>query len=91
METLWQRQAIRQHMMAGDIESANTLLMQHFPELVVSNGGARPDLDVYFYVNCMQFIELIRYACGTSLLLKLFLGLICSHVTGALCVVSLQL
>ncbi|BDA46674.1 Ran-binding protein 10 [Coccomyxa sp. Obi] len=60
METLWQRQAIRQHMMAGDVESANTLLMQHFPELVVSKGGARPDLDVYFYVNCMQFIELIR-------------------------------
>lgn len=60
METLAQRQAIRQRMMAGDMESANKLLTHHFPELVVSKGGARPDLDVYFYVNCMQFIELIR-------------------------------
>ena len=46
--------------MAGDVEAVNGLLMEHFPELVVSKGGKRPDLDVYFYVNCMQFIELIR-------------------------------
>jgi hypothetical protein len=49
-------------MMAGDVEAVNGLLMEHFPELVVSKGGKRPDLDVYFYVNCMQFIELIRCA-----------------------------
>ncbi|EIE19632.1 SPRY-domain-containing protein [Coccomyxa subellipsoidea C-169] len=58
--TMAPRQAIRQRMMAGDVEGVNALLMEHFPELVVSKGGKRPDLDVYFYVNCMQFIELIR-------------------------------
>ncbi len=62
MATMAPRQAIRQRMMAGDVEGVNALLMEHFPELVVSKGGKRPDLDVYFYVNCMQFIELIR--CG---------------------------
>lgn len=60
MATLEARQAIRQRMMAGDVEAVNKLIQQHCPELVVSKGGTRPDLDVYFYVNCMQFIELIR-------------------------------
>ena len=39
------------------------LLRQHLPRLLEAEGGnSKPDLDVYFHVNVMNFIELIRYA-----------------------------
>jgi hypothetical protein len=57
-------------MMAGKVQAANHLLKHHAPELVLQDNKApapRPDLDVYFYINCMQFIEMIRRACLSSL------------------------
>lgn len=54
-------------MMAGRIDAVNALLKQHAPDLILDNNkAAKPDLDVHFYLNCMQFIELIRCAQKTS-------------------------
>ena len=37
------------------------LLRQHLPRLIEAEGGdSKPDLIVYFHVNTMKFIELIR-------------------------------
>ncbi len=51
-------------MMAGRVSAVSALLRQHAPELILNNSKAssRADLDVHFYINCMQFIELIRRA-----------------------------
>ena len=45
------------------IEGSDAGYMQHAPSLVEAVGvDARPDLDVYFSLNCLKFIELIRCA-----------------------------
>ena len=44
------------------------LLRQHLPRLLEAEGGdSKPDLDVYFHVNVMNFIELIRCAAQPAL------------------------
>ena len=41
----------------------DVVCVQHAPTLVEAVGAdARPDLDVYFSLNCLKFIELIRWA-----------------------------
>jgi hypothetical protein len=63
LASLGVRQAVRGHLMAGRCDGASALLAQHAPELVQASGeDARPDLDVYFSVSCLKFIELIRCA-----------------------------
>ena len=43
------------------------LLRQHLPRLLEAEGGdSKPDLDVYFHVNVMNFIELIRCVAETA-------------------------
>ena len=45
------------------------LLRQHLPRLLEAEGGdSKPDLDVYFHVNVMNFIELIRCAAKRAIL-----------------------
>lgn len=59
--TLDLRQAVRQNFMAGQVDEVACLLKQHLPRLLEAEGGdSKPDLDVYFHVNVMHFIELIR-------------------------------
>ncbi|KAK9806165.1 hypothetical protein WJX72_003712 [[Myrmecia] bisecta] len=52
------RKQVRQLLMGGQVEAAKRVLCKHFPELLESR--TRPDLDVYFYIQCAAFIELIR-------------------------------
>ena len=59
--TLDLRQAVRQAFMAGRIDEASQLLRARLPRLLEAEGGdSKPDLDVYFHVNVMKFIELLR-------------------------------
>ena len=45
------------------------LLRQHLPRLLEAEGGdSKPDLDVYFHVNVMNFIELIRCAAKPAMI-----------------------
>ena len=45
------------------------LLRQHLPRLLEAEGGdSQPDLDVYFHVNVMNFIELIRCAAQAAMM-----------------------
>ena len=45
------------------------LLRQHLPRLLEAEGGdSKPDLDVYFHVNVMNFIELIRCAAKPAII-----------------------
>ena len=61
MSTLDLRQAVRQAFMAGRIDEASQLLRGRLPRLLEAEGGdSKPDLDVYFHVNVMKFIELLR-------------------------------
>ena len=59
--TLDLRHAVRQHFTSGRVDEVAKLLRQHLPHLIEAEGGnAKPDLVVYFHVNVMKFIELIR-------------------------------
>lgn len=52
---------MRQHFMAGQVDEVAKLLRLHLPRMLEAEGGeSKPDLDVYFHVNAMNFIELIR-------------------------------
>ena len=54
---------MRQNFTAGKVDEVSKLLRQHLPHLIEAEGGdSKPDLIVYFHVNVMKFIELIRQA-----------------------------
>ena len=56
------RHSLREKFMAGRVDEACKLLeqskFQHFLGSLPEHSG--PDLDVYFFIKCLEFIELIR-------------------------------
>eukprot|EP00891_Asterochloris_glomerata_P006734 jgi/Astpho2/6734/gw1.00102.16.1_t len=58
------RSRVRQLIMTGRVSEAEQELNRHFPELLASGDSSHeePDLDVFFWLQCLQMLEMIRDA-----------------------------